>query len=227
MILTAREVVCEQGSPEWLSIRHGHISPSKFKLVLYGRQKGLNTYLRELREPRKEASNVPSPFFVPSLEWGKYHEPEARSQYILMTGNDVKITGFFIHNELSKVGGSPDALVIDPLMPVMGGLEIKCPYNSDVHVKTLKTGVPIDHLPQIHGYMWLLGLTWWDFVSYDPRQEDVNNRFYLQRIYRDDKFHSQIDERVKWFHGLLLSGGDVDECALCAMSPLDIVPRFF
>lgn len=226
MITTAREIVCEQGSPEWLAIRAGFISPSRFKVLLYGKAKGQSTYLRELRSG-KVGGFAGS---VRALEWGKYHEPEARSMYELITGNEVKTTGFFVHNKFSRVGGSPDALVTDlndPSIVTLGGLEIKCPYTPDVHERTLKFGVPREHLPQIQGYIWLLGRQWWDFVSYNPRHPIVSHRFFMQRVLRDELIQKDIDAKISWFHKLLVDGGEIEEESVSAMLAHGSVPRLF
>ena len=89
--------------------------------------------------------------------------------------------------------------------------------------------MPDDHKFQVQGYIWLLNLEWWDFVSYDPRAE-LPKRIFVQRILRDWTFSDRIDQRVRWFHDLLVSGGSVEEGASIedallngAMKP----PKFF
>lgn len=227
--MTAREIFVEQGSNEWLQLRCGFVTPSRFRTVVNGRPAGVNSYLKELRAGAPKNPNLSTP----ALSWGKYHEPEARAQYQLihLAGNmeRVRAAGFFVRCDLPRVGGSPDALVVDWCDELLGGVEFKCPYNPLVHEKTLRYGMPDDHKFQVQGYMWLLNLEWWDFVSYDPRAE-LPKRIFVQRILRDWTFSDRIDQRVRWFHDLLVSGGSVEEGASIedallngAMKP----PKFF
>ena len=90
-------------------------------------------------------------------------------------------------------GASPDGYVSDD-----GGLEIKCPYQTAIHIETLQKGMPKEHTPQVQGCMWISGRQWWDFVSYDPRLPEAL-QLYVQRIERDQAFIDKLEEEVRRF----------------------------
>ncbi len=224
MIKTAREIEVDQGSDAWHQVRAGFISPSRFRTVVAGTHCGRNSYLDELsgRKP-KPALNMN----VASLNWGKYHEPLARCQYEFTKEVSVRVVGFYKHIELERVGGSPDGLVTCLDTGELGGCEIKCPYNPDVHEQTLKYGCPREHQYQVQGYMWLLDLPWWDFVSFDPRRIDVPSRLFIQRIVRDDYLQKAIDSKVRWFHELLLANKRVEVTDLNVLDVMRPPPKMF
>jgi putative phage-type endonuclease len=128
-----------------------------------------------------------------AMEWGTAHEPEAREAYEAETGELVEQVGFLMLPEHVAIGASPDGLVDDE-----GGCEIKCPFNSVIHVQTLKGGMPTMHRAQVQGAMWVTGRKWWDFVSYDPRMpEDL--RLYVERIKRDEDYIAELAAEVVRF----------------------------
>ena len=77
---------------------------------------------------------------------------------------EVEDGGFFIHDEISRLGASPDGLV-----GTDGLIEIKCP-TSAVHIDTLITKqIPVEYEWQMLCEMACTGRQWCDYVSYDPR----------------------------------------------------------
>lgn len=192
------ELIVEQGSQEWLHARRGLVTCSRFGSVL-GTVNEKNRYLKDLRSP-------PASFTSKPTEWGKSYEKQALAQYMLATGHKVTAAGLLLSKDFPGVGGSPDGLVLhsaanfdtentnDPIGrrlcysdgQIVGGVEIKCPYDPAVHQHHVKYGLPQKYFWQIHGYIWLTGASWWDFVSYDPRASDGGSLFY-QRIHREGR----------------------------------------
>jgi len=121
-----------------------------------------------------------------SLSWGKDIEPFSLEAYQVETGNIVTESGFLLHPQFDFIGASPDGLI-----GVDGGLEMKSPHDEQVHIKTILSGMPEEHRPQVQGNMLVTGRQWWDFVSYDPRQKE-SLRLYVQRIYRDEAYISKL-----------------------------------
>jgi hypothetical protein len=122
-----------------------------------------------------------------ALQWGKDVEPAAVAAYQAETGELVTLCGFIQHPTIPFVGASPDFLVGDD-----GGGEIKSPESSEVHLETLLTGLPPEHIEQIQGGLWVTGRKWWDFVSYHPDYEP-DLRLYIQRVSRDDIFIGKLE----------------------------------
>lgn len=125
-----------------------------------------------------------------ALQWGADVEPFAREAYELETGAIVTESGFIQHPVFTFAGCSPDGLV-----GTDGGLEMKCPKSSAIHLERFISGVPEEYIPQIQGSMWITGRAWWDFVSYDPRQVE-KFRILKIRVNRDEAFIANLEAAV-------------------------------
>lgn len=125
-----------------------------------------------------------------SLRWGREVEPFAREAYELETGLMVFESAFVNHPRYPFAGCSPDGLVGKD-----GGVEMKSPKDSSIHLGRFITGIPDEIKPQVQGFLWVCERDWCDFVSYDPRQKD---RFRLLRIraHRDEALIKLIEESV-------------------------------
>jgi len=196
------ELELEQGSPEWFQSRIGIASGSRFKDILTEpRAKAdkdagklsttAETYLYELVS--MIITDEAPEFSSATTDWGNKYETLARLEYSLMTDNDVSETGMFLHDS-RKIGASPDGLICDD-----GMIEIKCPFNSVNHVRTVVAGdMPKEHMPQVQGNLWLNGRQWCDFISFDPRI-DGDGRLFIKRIHRDDAYIENLERRVLAF----------------------------
>lgn len=194
-----------QGSPEWLSARAGHCTASRFKDVLAkiktGEAASRRNYRVQLVTERLTGTPCDS-YSNAAMEWGTATEPYARAAYEAARTLMVDETGFLLHPDVPFVGASPDGLVGDD-----GGCEIKCPYQSTVHVETLEGGMPSEHRAQVQGTLWVTGRAWWDYISFDPRMP-AHLQLYVERIERDQayidtlaaevaKFLAEVDAMVK------------------------------
>lgn len=151
----------EQGSPEWYAHRAGHATASRFKDILAGK-KARELYLYELVGERL-AGEAKRAVSSKSIEWGHESEPLAREEYTIQTGELIAQVGFAVHSRIKWVGASSDGLVGSK-----GCIEIKSPFNSGIHARTLALGMPEDHEPQTQGNLWVMERDWIDFCSYDP-----------------------------------------------------------
>lgn len=192
----------DQGSADWLQQRAGHATASRFCDILAVKRDGTpakarDDYLMELvveqitGEPIESASSF-------AMKWGTDAEPYARAEYEAVTGLMVREVGFMRHPFIKWVGASSDGLV-----GTSGGIECKCPFNSAIHLQTWAEGMPEHHKPQVFGQMWVLGLDWIDFCSYDPRMQNggAHLKLYRQRIMRDQKYIDDLEARVLEFLG--------------------------
>jgi hypothetical protein len=148
-------------------------------------------YLTELVVERLTQQPVQR-FATTAMNWGTEQEAAARLAYERHADIEVQETGFVAHDTL-MAGCSPDGLVYWD-----GLLEIKCPFNTGVHIETLLNGMPEHHTAQIQGQMWITGRDWCDFVSYDPRMP-VELQLHVQRIERDEAFIADLERRVTSF----------------------------
>lgn len=189
-----------QGGNDWLRERAGHATASCFADILAtGRNgqplKAREDYLLRLVVERitSEPVQTPSSF---AMQWGTEAEPYARAAYEEETGAIVREVGFVKHRQHAWIGASSDGLV-----GAVGGIEIKCPHSSAIHLLTWETGMPEHHTAQVQGQMWVLGLDWIDFCSYDPRMQTgaEHLKLYRERIVRDDSYIAQLEKDVLAF----------------------------
>lgn len=181
----------EQRSAEWRQQRAGKFTGSRFADVL-ARNKKTGDKLKAWHDlvwqivvERMTGEPVEGPQGF-ALQWGTDVEPFARESYELETGLSVVESEFIQHPKFDFVGCSPDGLVGD-----VGGLEMKCPKSSIVHLERFVSGVPDEYIPQIQGCMWVTGRDWWDFVSFDPRMPE-SHRMLIVRVNRDDAFIASL-----------------------------------
>ncbi|WP_442256115.1 lambda exonuclease family protein [Stenotrophomonas maltophilia group sp. RY12688] len=193
----------DQRSDEWFAARAGRITASRMNDVMVERERGefksgprkgqqkpqpkaLTDYAHQLAaerltlRPRKQVKAA-------ALAWGQTVEPAAVAAYQAETGVIVTPAEFILHPKYDFIGASPDFLVGDD-----GGGEIKSPESSEVHLETLLTGLPPEHIEQIQGGLWVTGRQWWDFVSFHPDFPE-SHRIYIQRVPRDDEYIERLE----------------------------------
>jgi len=189
----------EQGSQEWLDLRLGKITASRFKDVFSsGRgsapSKTRASYMMQL--VAEIITGLPQNSFQnDAMIHGNECEPQARSNYELYTGVEVDQIGFVSFNDL--VGVSPDGLVGRE-----GLLEIKCPKTTTQIQRYLDSVFPPEYKAQVQGQMWVCEREWCDFVSFDPR---INGeaRYFCTRVVRDDVFIKDMTKKINIFIGEL------------------------
>ena len=197
----------EQGSQDWLDMRLGKATASRFKDVMSnGRKKGTvgkayDSYLLELAAESLTNEQNGDLSHVKAIKWGHEQEPDARAAYAFENPVDVVQVAFVVRLDIPHVGGSPDGIVVDERSKSSsrGGVEIKCPYDSKVHLRyMLDDKVPDEYFWQVHGLMWLMEADWWDFVSYDPRMP-AGKKLFVKRAERDEKVFIDLEERLAGF----------------------------
>lgn len=186
-----------QGTAAWLAERAGHATASRFKDILAQIRSGEAASRRNYRVQliTERLTGIPANGYTnAAMQWGVDNEPFARMAYEAATGAVVEETGFLKHPSIPWCGASPDGLI-----DADGGIEIKCPFESSVHVETLiAQRMPPDHLAQVQGCLWVSGRRWWDFISYDPRMP-AHLRLFVQRIQRDDVYIQRLAKEVADF----------------------------
>jgi putative phage-type endonuclease len=182
-----------QGSEEWFAQRLGKVTASRVADVIAKTKSGYSTsrenYCVELALERITGARQES-FSNDAMRWGTDNEPLARSAYEARTGYFVDEVPMIAHPVIAMSGASPDGLV-----GAKGLVEFKCP-NSATHIKTLLAKKP--DTKYVTQMMWQMACTdrqWCDFVSFDPRFPE-NLQLYVQRIERDDKAVSYLEQEV-------------------------------
>lgn len=170
----------EQGSDEWLAVRRGVITGSRFKDArdkLKGGQPSKACIAYAMDTARERIGGcAPAKFQNAAMRTGTEQEPLARMAYERRTGNLVEEVGFFT-TEDRCFGLSPDGLIDDD-----GVLEIKTMVSSETLFTAVADGDVSAYIDQCHGYLWLLGRQWVDLVLWCP---DLHH-MVIKRIERDE-----------------------------------------
>jgi hypothetical protein len=159
---------------EWHMLRVGLLTCSQYSEVKLtakgGFYQGTETYLDEKLAEWCTGSPTPnSAEYSKAVQWGKAHEQHALQAFQRLVKKKVTCWGeqqkFYQLKGCPLIGGTPDGLVGRD-----GVLEIKCPWNSGNHARTVRTAkVPDNYLDQVNGHLLLTGRKVCYFVSYDPR----------------------------------------------------------
>jgi hypothetical protein len=177
---------CEQGSPEWETIRLGLVTMSELKNVMAkGEGKMRAKYMRTLAG--EEVRGKPFERYTNDhMDRGHTEEDEARNLYSFMTDNEVQRIGFM---KRGRVGYSPDGLI-----GTDGLLEIKTKLDH-LHIECLEAdALPSEHKQQCQGGLWVSGRQWIDFVSFCPGLP-----LFVKRVVRDEPYIARIKVEVDEF----------------------------
>jgi hypothetical protein len=198
----------EQRSDEWFLARRGKFTSSQiYRLTTEPKSKeakekgelseGARTYILECIA-ESIGGEIPK-FSSMATERGNELEPQAKIKYAYETGNKVFGISFIEKNEY--YGGSPDAKVEEG--DIIGGLEIKCPFNSSIHLEHCLISSAEYFKANFKEYYWqcvshinLMDVAWCDFVSYDPR---INHDkcFHVFRLHRDEKELEFLNNKIQ------------------------------
>ena len=187
-----------QGTDEWLDVRAGRPTASRYKDICTAKTGALSAshvgYMCELVEESIFPTYATGDEFISeAMAHGILFEPEARKFYDKLTGYKTDEVGFCTM-DTGICGMSPDGLVtVEPLMGYNHGLEIKCPQPK-THIRyAYDNKLPDSHKQQVHGCcMVVSGLDRWDFLSYHPDMGHL-----LVEVHRDEyteKLEAALEE---------------------------------
>ena len=197
------EVTMTQSQEEWLQARANRFTASVVhKLMGVSRNgetlsKTAQSFIYE--KAAEILTGYSKPVYGDALEWGITNEADAFHMFADNDFNEWTYYGgdtyvFIPFGEYS--GYSPDGLSEDAI------LEIKCPYNSGIHLKNFNI-YDADSLKQIHPeYYWQmqLGMLATDldygyFVSYDPRMPQ-EKQMHIAEIERHE-VEFELNEKLE------------------------------
>lgn len=174
---------CSQRSAEWYKLRCGKLTASNFHVLMHNSCTA-HQYIMEKALERLTGKCVPNRFWTEDLQRGIDLEPVACREYELETGNKVVHVGFVQHNEY--VGSSPDGLV-----GTEGGVEFKCPNETNFWKLQLHPKVSPQHYTQCQFNMWVCERKWWDYVNYSTMERPI-----IIRVPRDEEYIKAIEDRA-------------------------------
>jgi len=211
----------QQLTPEWWDKRRGKITGSRMAIIMDGGPKQWAKLMDDLEWElwaSVEELSARGDADAPALNWGRQHEDEAISHYELLHNLDVLRPGFVTHPKYPFVGASPD--FFNAISNRVG--EVKCPYDPEVHAKTVAFGMPAKHKAQTQTEIWVTRADGLDFISYDPRYPDPLHRHVLIHIERDDKYIAEMERKCCEFYAMFSSGKRP-----ATVEQLTDVPSFF
>jgi hypothetical protein len=192
---------CEQGTDSWFDCRKGLPTASEFKRLMVTKGRGPGgvslqrvEYLEKLAAEIITGKPTGSTFSNEDTERGHEQEPLARAEYGFRH-NIVPDQVGFVRNDKYRAGASPDCLIGED-----GGAEIKS-VLPHIQIKRKREGVmPSEHIAQVQGSLMVCERDFWDFVSFCPDLECIHLELFEIRVYRDDKYISQLAEQIARFN---------------------------
>ena len=197
------EVTMTQSQEEWLKARANRFTASVVHKLMGSSRSGsplsktAETFVYE--RAAEILTGQSKPVYGDALEWGIAHEQYAFFNFNQQNFQEWTYYGgetyvFIPYGEYS--GYSPDGLSEDAI------LEIKCPYNSGIHLKNFNI-YDADSLKQIHSeYYWQmqLGMLATDldygyFVSCDPRMPEAK-QLHIAEIERHE-VEFELNEKLE------------------------------
>lgn len=153
----------QQGTEEWLRLKAGKFSASKFEKLFMGKTtQGYNDVIAQV-VCGKLTGETPKDFTSRAMKNGTETEPIARKRYEMETFEDVRLSGFYELNEW--VGCSLDGEIGDDKI-----LEIKCPqYNTMINYLLNPEKLYADYKYQTQGQLWVANKQRSDLVAFYPK----------------------------------------------------------
>jgi hypothetical protein len=200
---------------EHAALRAGRITGSIAQRIMTSSRSAWNTIARDLRNPRpfydvENTPNMPAP-----LAWGQTHERQAAGEFWFrhpeFDVHDPKFMHWHDPTDTFRVrhyGFSPDrSLSRAGYDTPTSGLEIKCPYDGEEHVETIKGRcLPLKYKWQVYMGMYVSGFEDWWFTSFDPRVTEPQWRSFDLHIVPDHRDMEQLAATLSEFLEGFLAG---------------------
>jgi exodeoxyribonuclease (lambda-induced) len=173
-----------QGSEEWLEVRKGRITASRFKdareKLKNGEPSGkAKLYAFDVARQRV-GGTVAEVYQNAAMRFGQEQEPLARMEYEARTGQLVMEAGF-AHTPDGAFGVS-----VDGLIGTDGLWECKTMVSSDTLFTAVVDGDISAYRDQCVGALWLTGRKWCDLTLWAPDLAGIGRDMTVIRIERDE-----------------------------------------
>lgn len=188
----------EQNTDEWLNLRIGKATSSKFGTFMANEGKAFGDpakdYALQIALEISTGKKANFSFSNDHTERGHEQEPIARMLYEAENFVTVANGGFF---DCGEYGDSPDGLV-----GLVGGIEIKS-VIAKTHYATLRRGsFDPAYRWQLVGHLDCTGREWFDFVSYcsefPESKQLITHRIYAEQV--SDEIKRLQDRRGEFLH---------------------------
>lgn len=186
-----------QRSPEWYALRWGQITGSNINR-LFAAEKTQLRYYEELRQQRDTPwHGLVDDTDTAAMAWGRVMEDQAVANLELDRAIDIE------RGPVLSPDGVPLICSLDGMSDELVPLEIKCPFNPDIHLGYVANGMG-DHRWQLLGGMLCTGSMEGVFMSYDPRE--AMHKCYYETLQRDQDLMAEVLHRVVEMDQMLTTG---------------------
>lgn len=183
-----------QGSAEWLEMRRHKIMASDAPIIL-----GVSPWKKPLQLLIEKLSGTESEKKV-HMQRGNDLEPEARELFESLTGHFVAPRVLF-HPRDEWMGASVDGINDGGIL-----VEIKCPGKKD-HETALNHQVPSKYEAQLQHQLYVCGLDYMYYFSYNPSHEKKHAVFMVSR---DNDFVLKMIPKLQAFYQILCSARELN-----------------
>lgn len=183
------QIDCVQYSEEWWGL-HTIPTASQFKRIVTSkgeRSKQRKAYLHECANARITGIHKEG-YQSAAMQEGHDREELSRMIYAMEKECVVDEVGFWM-SDCGRWGASPDGLIGDD-----GLLELKNPNGGTLIGWSLDGKLPMEHIQQVQGELFVTGREWADFCSYSPKLP-----LFILRVYRDDIFCDKLEAELVTF----------------------------
>jgi len=188
--------LAEQGSAQWHKARLGVITASQaHNIIKKGRGGKVSaqreTYMLELiaevlTGKSKSVSGA-------ALDWGNNNEEASRHAFNEQYGDFTEEIPF-IYSDNMRCGYSPDGL-----LGTNSAIEIKCPYNTENHLRTvLSQEVKPEYITQMQYGLWITERESCHFVTHDPRILSKYKTYSIEFL-RDEELMKRFNDEIPKF----------------------------
>jgi putative phage-type endonuclease len=191
----------QQGTDEWRQARCGSIGASDAPRVVRRTKTGYSADRESLMAEKvlERLTGVPVAIFkTPAMLRGTALEPDARMTYAIIEGHEVEEAGLVPHPTIKGTHASPDGYVLPAGTAITGLIEIKCPMPA-AHLDTLLyEKISADHMTQMQWQLSCTGLTWCDYVSFNP-DFPPSMQLWVGRVNRNPKLIAELEGEIAQF----------------------------
>lgn len=186
-----------QGSTEWLEVRKGRITASRFKDArekLKNGEPGSKSKLYAYDVARQRVGGtVADVYQTAAMRFGTEQEPIARMEYEARHGRLVMEAGF------AYTADGAFGVSVDGLIGSDGLWECKTMVSSDTLFTAVVDGDISAYRDQIVGAIWLTGRKWCDLTLWAPDLAGIGRDMTVIRIERDEAEIEKLAEELTAF----------------------------
>jgi len=164
----------EQRSEQWYDDMKQMITASEFSKLFDSERTRALMVFSKLQDPEKRNIVLARPTdTMTAMDWGVRFEPLVRNHLETLWNCKIYESGRLKHATNSKLGASPDGIVVEPVDSDRYGrlVEIKCPYSREVGKK-----VPFEYWCQMQIQMEVANLNECEYVEVEIISRSPKNR---------------------------------------------------